>query len=112
MVVKTPSLVKLTGRMHMILEALDLVPVYKRQQIEEAVAGAVEKGLDEMLLCWKQLECKYSQHKHHQTWLHALKQALSADKQDQVVIASKQVEKEGDQLLITGQSSQRGQCAD
>ncbi len=111
-VVDTPSLVKLTGRMHMILEALDLVPVYKRQQVEEAVADAVEKGLDAMLLCWQRLECKYSQHKHHQTWLHALKQALSADKQDQVVVASKQAEKEGDQLLTTRQSSQRGQSAD
>ncbi|DBA77167.1 TPA: hypothetical protein ACH3X1_009741 [Trebouxia sp. C0004] len=111
-VVDTPSLVKLTGRMHMILEALDLVPVYKRQQVEEAVAGAVEKGLDGMLLCWKQFECKYSQHKHHQTWLHALKQALSADTQDQIVVASKQAENEGDQLLTTRQSSQRGQFAD
>ncbi len=111
-VVETPSLVKLTGRMHMILEALDLVPVYKRQQVEEAVADAVEKGLDAMLLCWQQLESKYSQHKHHQSWLHALKQALSADKQDQLVIASKQADKEGDQLLTTGQSSQRGQTAD
>jgi len=71
-------LIKLTGRMHMILEALDLVPVCKRQQVEQAVADAVEKGLDAMLLCWQQLDSKYSQHKHHQTWLHALKQCMTA----------------------------------
>ena len=89
-VADTPSLIKLTGRMHIILEALDLVPVCKRQQVKQAVADAVEKGLDAMLLCWQQLDSKYSQHKHHQTWLHALKQALSTDQQDQVVVASKQ----------------------
>lgn len=63
-VADTPSLIKLTGRMHIILEALDLVPVCKRQQVEQAVADAVEKGRDAMLLCWQQLDSKYSQHKH------------------------------------------------
>lgn len=111
-VVEPPSLAKLTGRMHLVHNALDLVPVYKRQQVEAAVADSVEKGLDDMLLCWQQFESKYSKHKHHQSWLHALKQALSTDEQDQLMIASKQADKEGDQRLTTRQSSHRSQIAE
>ena len=65
-----------------------------------------------MLLCWQQFETKYSKHKHHQSWLQALKQALSADEQDQVMIASKQADKEGDERLTTRQSSQTSQIAE
>lgn len=111
-VVETPNLAKLTGKMHSVHNALDLVPVDKTQQVEAAVADSVERGLDAMLLCWQQLESRYSKHKHHQSWLHALKQALSADEQDQLLIACKQADKEGDQRLTSRQSSQRSQIAE
>ena len=111
-VVETPSLAKLTGRIQKVYDALDLVPVYKRQQVEVAMADCVERGMDAMLLCWQQFEAKYSKHKHHQSWLQALKQALSADEQDQVMIASKQADKEGDERLTTRQSSQTSQIAE
>ena len=76
------------------------------------MADSVERGMDAMLLCWRQFETKYSKHKHHQSWLQALKQALSADEQDQVMIASKQADKEGDERLTTRQSSQTSQIAE
>ena len=102
-VVETPSLAKLPGRIHKVYDALDLVPVYKRQQVEVAMADCVERGMDAMLLCWQQFEAKYSKHKHHQSWLQALKQALTADEQDQVMIAAS---KQGWRRALDNQAKQ------
>lgn len=94
-----PSLAKLNSRINKVYDALDLVPMYRRQQVEAAVAEPVGRGLDAMLLCWQEVETKYAKHKHHQGWLHALKQAVLVEEQDATVTASKGGDKEGNKLL-------------
>ncbi len=88
-VIETPGLAKLTGRISKVmLDALDLVPVGMRHEIETAVAHSVGRGLDAMLVCCQELESKFKKIKYHQDWLHALKQALANHDQGPSVAAS------------------------
>ncbi len=106
--VETPSLAKLTGRVNKVYDALELVPIYMRHQVEAAVADSAGRGLDAMLQCWQEFENKYAKHKHHQDWL---KQALSVDEQHQVdeqhpsVIASETSNKQGNKCLALPRKS-------
>ena len=114
--VETPSSAKVTGRIKKVYDALDLVPVYKRQQVEAAVADSAGRGLDAMLQCWQEFEKKYAKHKHHQDWLHALKHALLVDEQHQVeeqhpsVIASETSNKQGNKCLGTARQISYVRC--
>jgi len=78
-VVEAPGLARLTSRIEKVYDALDLVPVCKRHEIETAIADSVGRGLDAVLECCQELEGKYSKAKYHQDWLHAMKEALVDD---------------------------------
>ena len=80
-VVEAPGLARPTSRINKVYDALDLVPVCKRHEIETAVADSVGRGLDAVLECCQELENKFNKIKYHQDWLHALKQALADDDQ-------------------------------
>ena len=68
---------KLSMKVQEISDALDLVPVSKRDCVEHAVAHAIGQGLDKLMECWQAFESKYANSKYHQPWLCALKQAIS-----------------------------------
>ncbi len=74
-----PELAKLSLKVTKISAALDLVPVSKRQLVEQAVAYATGQGLDSVMECCKDFETKYGNNKYHQDWLCALKQAVSEE---------------------------------
>ena len=76
-VVEAPGLARLTSRIEKVDDAL--VPVYKRHEVETAIADSVGRGLDAELECCQELENKYNKAKYHQDWLHALKEALADD---------------------------------
>ena len=62
-----------------ISDALDLVPVSKRDFVEHTVADALGQGLDRLLECFEVFEDKYANSKYHQAWPCAFKQAISGD---------------------------------
>ena len=62
-----------------ISDALDLVPVSKRDCVEHVVADAIGQGLDRLVECFQVFENKYANSKYHQAWLCAFKQAISGD---------------------------------
>ena len=66
-------------------DALDLVPVCKRHEIETAIADSVGRGL---LECCQELEGKYSKAKYHQDWLHAMTEAMADNEQAPCATAS------------------------
>ena len=70
---------KLSLKVQQISDALDLVPVSKRDCVERAVANAIGKGLDKLLECFSTFEDKYANSKYHESWLCAFKQAISGD---------------------------------
>ena len=70
---------KLSLKMQAISDALDLVPVSKRDCVEHAVANAIGQGLDKLLECFSTFEDKYANSKYHEAWLCAFKQAISGD---------------------------------
>jgi len=74
-----PEMAKLSLKVTKISAALDLVPVSKRQLVEQAVAHAIGQGLDSVMECCKDFETKYGNNKYHQDWLCALKQAVSEE---------------------------------
>ncbi len=80
-VVEAPGLATPSSRITKVYNALDLVPVCKRHEVETAVADSVGRGLDAMWVCCQELESKFNKIKYHQDWLHALKQALADDEQ-------------------------------
>jgi len=82
------ELARLSSRINQVYDALDLVPICKRHEIETAVAESVGRGLDAMLVCCQELESKFNKIKYHREWLHALKQALADDPQGHSVAAS------------------------
>ena len=86
-VVESPELLKLARKVKQVAEALDLIPLYHRAQVESAVADGLAEGLDAMSTCLKELEGRFAGQEHHQDWLQALRQALSADKQELEEIA-------------------------
>ncbi|DBA79289.1 TPA: hypothetical protein ACH3X2_007819 [Trebouxia sp. C0005] len=59
-----------------ISDALDFVPVCKREVVEHTIAHAIGQGLDSLMECCKVFENKYANRKYHQAWLRALKQAI------------------------------------
>ena len=69
-------------------DALDLVPVCRRHEIETAIADSVGGGLDAVFECCQELESKYNKAKYHQGWLHAMKEAMADDDQAPRVTAS------------------------
>ena len=78
-VLEGPQMAKLSLKMQQISDALDLVPVSKRDCIEHAVAIAIGQGLDRLMHCLQAFESKYANSKYHEAWLCALKQAISGD---------------------------------
>ncbi len=54
--VEAPGLAMLTSRIEKVYDALDLVPVCKRREIEAAIADSVGRGLDAVLECCQELE--------------------------------------------------------
>ena len=68
---------KLSLKVQKISDALDLVPVSKRDCVEHAVANALGEGLDRLIGCFQAFESKYANNKHHETWLCAFKQGIS-----------------------------------
>ena len=72
-----PRMAKLSMKVQEISDALDLVPVSKRDCVEHAVAHAIGQGLDKLVECCQAFESKYANSKYHQPWLCALKQAIS-----------------------------------
>ena len=71
-----PEIAKLSLKVQDICDALDLVPVSRRDCIEHAVAHAMGQGLDSLLECCQKFESKYANSKYHQPWLCALRQAI------------------------------------
>ena len=67
---------KMPLKVQEISDALDLVPVSKRDCVEHAVADAIGQGLDKLLECFQVFEEKYANSKYHQAWLCAFKQAI------------------------------------
>ena len=74
-----PEMAKLSLKVQKISDALDLVPVSKRDCVEHAVANAIGQGLDKLLVCFSTFEDKYANSKYHEPWLCAFKQAISGD---------------------------------
>lgn len=74
-----PKMAKLSLKVQKISDALDLVPVSKRDCVEHAVANAIGQGLDSLIQCVQAFESKYANSKYHEAWLNALKQAISGD---------------------------------
>ncbi len=87
-VVEAPGLARLTSRIEKVYDALDLVPVCKRHEIETAIADSVGRGLDAVLECCQELESKYNKAKYHQDWLRAMQEALADDDHTPCVTAS------------------------
>ncbi len=69
-------------------EALDLVPLYHRAQVETAVANGLAEGLEAMAKCLTLFEKRFAEQEHYQDWLHALTQALTDNVQAQPKVAS------------------------
>ena len=67
---------KMPLKVQELSDALDLVPVSKRDCVEHAVADAIGQGLDRLLECFQVFEEKYANSKYHQAWLCAFKQAI------------------------------------
>ena len=74
-----PEMAKLSHKAQAISDALDLVPVSKRDCVEHAVANAIGQGLDKLLECFSAFEYKYANSKYHEAWLCAFKQAITGD---------------------------------
>ncbi len=86
-VVESPELLKLTCKVKQVAEALDLIPLYHKAQVESAVADGLAEGLEAMSKCLKELEGRFAGHEHHQDWLQALNQALFDNKQGPQAVA-------------------------
>lgn len=69
------ELAKLAVKMKRISDILDLVPIYKRAEVEAAVAGSVG-GLEALTKCLQDFQKKFSKQEAHQDWLEALKEAV------------------------------------
>jgi len=69
------ELAKLAVKMKRISGILDLVPIYKRAEVEAAVAGSVG-GLEALKKCLQDFQKKFSAQEAHQDWLEALKEAV------------------------------------
>ena len=78
-ILEGPQMAKLSLKMQAISDALDRVPVSKRDCIEHAVANAIGQGLDKLLECFSTFEEQYANSKYHEAWLCAFKQAISGD---------------------------------
>ena len=78
-ILEGPEMEKLSHKVQEISDALDLVPVSKRDYVEYAVANALEEGLDKLIECFQAFESKYANSKYHEAWLCAFKQAISGD---------------------------------
>ena len=78
-ILEGPQMPKLSLKMQQISDALDLVPVSKRDCVEHAIANAIGQGLDRLMECLQAFESKYANSKYHEAWLCALKQAISGD---------------------------------
>ena len=76
-VLEDSQMAKLSLKVGDITNALDLVPVSKREYVEHAIAHTVGQGLDSLTECYQGFEAKYARSKYHQPWLCALKQAIS-----------------------------------
>ena len=74
-----PEMAELSLEVQKISDALDLVPVSKRDCVEHAVANALGEGLDRLIECFQAFESKYANSKYHEAWLCAFKQAISGD---------------------------------
>ncbi len=72
-----PKMAKLALKVQEISDALDLVPVSKRDCVEHIVANAIGQGVDRLVECFQAFESKYANNKYHQAWLCAFRQAIS-----------------------------------
>ncbi len=63
-VAEDPGLLKLTHKVKKVSEALDLVPLYRREDVEISVADAIGKGLHSMAKCLSDFEGRPTGEKH------------------------------------------------
>ena len=71
-----PKMAKLALKVQEVHDAMDLVPVSKRDCVEH-VADAVGGGVDKLKKCLQVCESRYA--KYHQAWLSAFRQAIAVD---------------------------------
>ncbi len=69
------ELAKLAVKVKRISDILDLVPIYKRAEVEAAVAGFVG-GLEALTKCLQNFQSRFAKQEAHQDWLEALKEAV------------------------------------
>ena len=69
------ELAKLAVKMKRISDILDLVPIYKRAEVEAGVAVSMG-GLEALTKCLQDLQNKFAKQEAHQDWLEALKEAV------------------------------------
>ena len=74
-----PEMAKLSLKMQKNFDALDLVPVSKRDCVEQAVADAIGGGVNKLKECLQVFEGKYASSKYHEAWMSAFRQAVVGD---------------------------------
>ncbi len=82
-VAEDPGLLKSIHRVKKVSEALDLVPLYKRADVEMVVANAIGKGLHSMAKCISDFEGSFAEKEHHKDWLRVLKEAIADSETDE-----------------------------
>lgn len=75
--IEAPGLAKLTGRVQQVSDALDLIPLYTRKEIELSVAHAFSEGLDAISKCVAGFERRFADQKYHQDWLRGIEGSSS-----------------------------------
>ena len=74
-----PKMAKLALKVQEISDALDLVPVSRRDCVKHAVADAIGEGGNKLKEGLQVFESKYASSKYHQAWLSAFRQAVAGD---------------------------------
>ena len=91
-----PEMAKLSLKVQKISDALDLVPVSKRDCVEHAVASVIGQGMDKLMECFQSFQNKYADSKYHEasgcmhsrkpsrqmTWLIRILRAIITGKSD------------------------------
>lgn len=73
------KMAKLALKVQEIHDAMDLVPVSRRDCVEHVAADAVGGGVDKLKKCLQVCESRYASSKYHQAWLSAFRQAIAGD---------------------------------
>ena len=74
-----PKMAKLALKVPEVSDAMDLVPVSKRDCVEQAVADAIGGGVNKLKECLQVFEGKYASSKYHEAWMSAFRQAVVGD---------------------------------